>query len=47
MRTELTGEEKSCLLRDGYVVIDNAVSSAAIAAARQLIESYLLNNKPP
>ncbi len=41
MRTDLTEEEKACLLRDGFVVIENAVSPDAVAAARQLVDSYL------
>ena len=41
MKTHLTVEEKTALRDDGYVIVRNAISPEAIAAARTRIESYL------
>ena len=41
MKTNFTDAEKQSLIRDGYVVIKNAIAPEAVAAAKSLIESYL------
>lgn len=41
MKRDLTNEEKRNLYRDGYVIVEGAIAPAAVAAARELIESHL------